>query len=222
LIRSAILHLSSVLLCMACASASRPTCRVPNDVQLEIEASDRVNPDEAGRSLPTRLRLYQLTDLAPLQRASFDDVWAHPKETLAGTALSSEELVIYPGQVVVHRFKRNDKAEYMVGVAVFREPEGDAWRTAEEWPLSGDPCATSASERRAPRLAKLRLRMFLEGNRIESLNNYARLPTRRCHTGAADCGGAAKSHDAAELRRNRRLQSFEENGREPEATQPAP
>jgi type VI secretion system protein VasD len=220
--RLAILHLSSVVLCTACASASRPTCRVPNDVQLEIEASDRVNPDEAGRSLPTRLRLYQLTDLTQLQRASFDDVWARPKETLAGTALSSEELVIYPGQVVVHRFKRHDKAEYMVGVAVFREPEGEAWRTAEEWPLSGDPCETSRAEPRPPRLEKLRVRIFLEGNRIESLNNYARLPKRRCHAGAADCAGATGSRDTAELRRNRRLQSFEENAREPEATQPAP
>jgi type VI secretion system protein VasD len=226
LIRFAVSFLN-VALCVACGAAAAtnsnvasPSCRVPNDVQLEIEASDRVNLDETGRSLPTRLRLYQLTDLTQLQRASFEDVWSRPKEVLAGSALSSEELVVYPGQVLVHRFKRNERAEYLVGVAVFREPEAEAWRTAEEWPLPGDPCQVSGRDR-VPRLAKLRVRMFLDGNRLESLNNYARLPKRRCRTGRDDCAGESAGQHAAELRRNRRLQSFEENAREPEIATPA-
>jgi type VI secretion system protein VasD len=194
----------------------QPTCRVPNEVQLEIEASDRVNIDENGRSLPTRLRLYQVSDLSPLEHASFDDLWTRPQEVLAGTALSSQELVIYPGQVVVHRFKRNDKADYVVGIAVFREPEGEAWRTAQEWPLAGDPCQAPGS-RNTPKLAKLRVRMFLEGNRIESLNNYAVLPKRHCPSSSADCAGATGSD---QLRRNLRLQSFDENPHEPEASAP--
>ena len=217
------LRFSCCFLCAACATqpapasqtpgAARPSCPVPNDVQLEIEASDRVNPDESGRSLPTRLRLYQLTELTPLEHASFDDVWTRPQEVLGNSALQTEELVIYPGQLVVHRLKRNERAEYVAAVAVFREPEGEAWRTAQEWPLPGDPCQTSAQPAQ-PALTKLRVRMFLEGNRIESVNNYAFLPKRRCPSGASDCSGDAA---AGELRRNRRLQSFEENPREPEA-----
>ena len=194
------------------AAAPAPACPVPSDVQLEIEASDRVNPDEQGRSLPTRLRLYQLTDLSALEHASFDDVWARPQEVLAGAVLQNEELVIYPGQVLVHRVKRNDRADYIVGVAVFREPEGEGWRTAQEWPLPGDPCKSGVVNQ-APALAKLRIRMFLEGNRIESVNNYALLPKRRCSAGTSDC---AAVDGPGELRRNHRLQSFEENPLEPE------
>jgi type VI secretion system protein VasD len=191
------------------AAAERRSCRVPNDVQLEIEAADRVNPDETGRSLPTRLRLYQLSDLNRLQRASFEDVWARPKEALGETALSSEEIVVYPGQVMVHRFKRDDQAAYLVGVAIFREPEGEAWRTAQEWPLPGDPCQRPGAAPIA-KLDKLRLRMFLDGNRIDSVNNYAQLPKRQCR----ECGANPKSE--SDLRRNRRLRSFEEDPREPE------
>jgi type VI secretion system protein VasD len=219
----------TLLLCAACGSAAvtkkpvvrpppppEPTCHVPNEVQLEIEASDRVNPDENGRSLPTRLRLYQLTDLTPLEHANFDDVWTRPKDVLASSVVNSEELVIYPGQVLLHRFQRDDKAEYVAAVAVFREPEGEAWRTAQEWPLPGDPCRTLKTSN-IPTLAKLRVRMFLEDNRIESLNNYAQLPKRRCAVGADDCTGAAGQSD---LRRNRRLQTFEENPLEPESSAP--
>jgi type VI secretion system protein VasD len=226
--RFGILPVCAIVLSTACAHHAKATrqkagasCPVPNDVQLEIEASDRVNPDEDGRSLPTRLRLYQLTDLARLQRASFDDIWSRAKETLAETALSSEELVIYPGQVTVHRFKRNPKADFMVGVAIFREPEGEAWRTAQEWPLTGDPCEASGKQP-AQKLDKLRLRMFLEGNRLESVNNYTELPTRTCRGGGADCAPAATATDATELRRNKRLRTFEEDPREPEITPAAP
>ena len=216
--RMGLLGLLGLLVCAACgttAAASRPSpsCRVPSDVQLEIEAADRVNPDETGRSLPTRLRLYQLTNLNKLQRASFEEVWARPKEVLGETALSSEELVVYPGQVLVHRFKRNPSAEYMVGVAIFREPEGDAWRTAQEWPLAGDPCQRARNSGHAARLKKLRLRMFLEGSRLDSVNNYAALPRRRCRAGAQNCQEVSPD---SELRRNRRLRSFDEDPREPE------
>lgn len=207
-----------LLICAACGAtaptrapgAARPSCRVPSDVQLEIEAADRVNPDETGRSLPTRLRLYQLTNLSRLQRASFEEIWARPKDVLGETALSSEELVVYPGQVLVHRFKRDANADYVVGVAIFREPEGDAWRTAQEWPLRGDPCL---GRKRGAQLDKLRLRMFLEGSRLDSVNNYAGLPRRRCRSGSESCGDDVSD---AELRRNRRLRSFEEDPREPE------
>jgi type VI secretion system protein VasD len=223
--RSALCGVVGGLLLAACATTSAPaaapaaareSCRVPSDVQLEIEAADRVNPDETGRSLPTRLRLYQLSDLHRLQRASFEDIWSRPKEALGETALSSEEIVVYPGQVMVHRFKRDEQAEYLVGVAIFREPEGDAWRTAQEWPLSGDPCLRPGAAP-LPKLDKLRLRMFLEGNRLDSLNNYGELPKRRCRGEAADCG--ASPNPASDLRRNRRLRSFEEDGREPELRQ---
>jgi type VI secretion system protein VasD len=220
--RFGILPLGAIVLCSACAhhaasapATARPSCPVPNDVQLEIEASDRVNPDEDGRSLPTRLRLYQLSDLTRLQRSNFDDIWSRPKESLAETALSSEELVIYPGQVTVHRFKREAKADYMVGVAIFREPEGEGWRTAQEWPLPGDPCEKSG-QALTHKVDKLRLRMFLEGNRLESVNNYAELPTRTCRTGPTECASPALPSDATDLRRNRRLRTFEEDPREPE------
>jgi type VI secretion system protein VasD len=207
----------------ACASSAAPVpsagspalCHVPVDVQLEIEAADRVNPDETGRSLPTRQRLYQLTELTRLQRASFEDLWSRPSEVLGQSARSSEEVVVYPGQVLVHRFERDERAEYLVGVAIFREPEGEAWRTAQEWPLPGQhPCPTGTDSRRAAELDKLRLRMFLEDSRLESVNNYAELPKRRCRAGSDACAPSTPS--SPELRRNRRLRTFEEDSREPE------
>lgn len=192
------------------AAQDKPSCPVPTFVQLEIEASDRVNLDEAGRPLPTRLRLYQLSDINRLQNASFEDMWARSPATLADTMVSGNEVIVYPGQVTVHRFKRAPTADYVVGVAIFREPEGDGWRTIQEWPTAGDPCALTGQNYAMPE--KLRLRMFLEDSRIESVTNYASLPKGRCPPGAP----CANPDQSQHLRRNGYLRSFEEDPREPE------
>ena len=221
--RARFLCVTLCLLCLACGSSPavvtrprpptpRPSCPVPDAVQLELEASDRVNLDESGRALPTRVRLYQLTDLDRLQGASFEDLWSRPQAALADTSVTSTELVLYPGQVAAQRFKRDPRADYVVGVAIFREPQAEAWRTIQEWPAPGDPCAKTKAQTEV--LPKLRVRMFLEDSRIESVTNFADLPKRRCPAGANGC--AENATQAPELRRNHHLRTFEEDPREPE------
>ena len=193
------------------AAKPRPSCPVPAFAQLELEASDRVNLDETGRPLPTRLHIYQLSDVTPLQNASFEDMWARSKATLADSAIKSNEVILYPGQVSVYRFKREPQADYIVAVAIFREPQGDAWRTIQEWPAEGDPCQEQDVVMQVPQ--KLRIRMFLEDSRIDSVTNYANLPKRRCPRGQV-CSNSVTG--GPELRRNRHLSTFEEDPREPE------
>jgi type VI secretion system protein VasD len=177
-----------------------------------------VNRDERGRSLPTIVRLYQLTDLSKLEQSTFEDIWERPKETLGPTLVASEEITMYPGQVLAHYFERNKSADFLAGAAVFRQPTGESWRTIQEWPLSGDPCDEKNDKHAAPKLAELRVRMFLEDYRIESVNNYAALPKRRCPPGRADCSGNAAPNELPEARRNRHLRTFEEDSSKPRPT----
>jgi hypothetical protein len=59
-------------------------------------------------------------------------------------------------------------------------------------------------------MKKLRVRMFLENYRIDSVNNYAALPKRRCPAGGK-CEGASAPDELPEARRNQRLKTFEED-----------
>jgi type VI secretion system protein VasD len=213
---------TALMLAVGCASAPKPkpvpSCKVPEEAQLEIESSDRVNLDESGRSLPTVLRVYQLSELGKIQQATFEDVWVDPKQALGETLLGGEELTLYPGQLAVHRFKRNPAADFLVGVAVFRMPVGEAWRTIQEWPLPGDPCGETKRKDTAPKLERLRVRMFLSDYRIESVNNYAAYPKRRCPGGVSDCAGAAAPSELPRAKRNQRLRTFEEDPSEARPT----
>jgi type VI secretion system protein VasD len=199
------------------ATIPPPSCTVPNAIELEIETSDRVNADADGRSLPTLVRTYQLSDLSRLQASSFEDIWEHAKETLGATLQAVEEFTMYPGQVNVRHLQRNAKADFVVGFAVFRNPIGAAWRTIQELPLAGDPCRAHNDEHAAPRLSDLRIRMFLEEYRIDSVNNYAALPKRSCD-GKAGCAGAAAADELPEERRHRRLRDFEDDPSRPKPT----
>jgi type VI secretion system protein VasD len=200
----------------ACAGAA-PTCKVPKAVELEVETSDRVNVDAEGQSLPTLLRIYQLSDLGTLQSSAFEDIWEHAKETLGATLVAMEELTTYPGQVVVRHFDRNDKADYLVGVAIFRTPIGSTWRTIAEFPLAGDPCHEQNNAKAAPKLSDLRVRMFLSDYRVESLNNYGALPKRSCG-GKASCTGTAAADELPNELRHRHLRDFEEDPSRPKPT----
>jgi type VI secretion system protein VasD len=207
------------VLWLGCAGV-RPTCPVPTAVELELETSDRVNRDEKGESLPTVVRIHQLKDLSRFQSANFEDLWRSPEATLGDTLVRSDELTMFPGQISVSRFQRDEKADYVVGIAVYRQPAGQAWRTIQEWPLPGDPCQAQNDEDAAPKLKELRVRMFLRDYRIESVNNYAKLAKRSCPASDPTCASAAGEapDELKDAQRRRSLRTFEEDPSAPQPT----
>jgi type VI secretion system protein VasD len=203
-------------LLVGCAGTVR-TCKVPSAMEVEVETSDRVNLDEEGRSLPTLVRLYQLKDLSSLQLAEFADIWQSPKETLGATLVAVQELTTYPGQIVVQHIERDEKADFLVGVGIFRNPVGATWRAVSELPLPGDPCQEQEDDKAAPALKDLRIRVFLEDYRVESVDNYAALPKRSCG-GKANCQSQAAPNELPDARRHGRLRTFEEDSSRPKPT----
>lgn len=213
----ALVLIASIALCAGGCGSVVATCVVPSAVELEIETSDRVNIDQSGEALPTIIRLYQLKNLSAVQSATFDDMLDRPKETLGESIVHEDEVTIYPGQILVRRFEREPKADFLIGVAIVRNPVGTAWRTIQEFPLPGDPCKEQDDPEAAPTLADLRIRMFLDEYRIESVNNYMELPMRSCPKGTVCKPGQAPDELPEELR-HRRLRTFEEDETRPTPT----
>lgn len=201
----------------ACVSTVAPTCRVPTATELEIETSDRVNADQGGEALPTIIRIYQLTSSSALQSASFDDMLDRPKETLGKAIVHDDEVTIYPGQIMVRRFDRDPKADFIVGVAIVRNPVGTSWRTIQEFPIPGDPCEEENDSEAAPPLNDLRVRMFMDEYRLESTNNWEGYPLRSCPRGTV-CKPDAAPDELPEELRHRRLRTFEEDESRPTPT----
>ena len=147
---------------------ARPNCDASEQANLTIRATDRANPDEDGRPLPTVIRVYQLANIGTMETATFEEIWESDEDTLGEAFLGKDELTIYPDTTVNREFERNPDANYIVGAAIVRRPTGQSWRTILEIPppASEAQCAAlqenpeepaAGAAHRAPRLRAGRL-----------------------------------------------------------------
>jgi type VI secretion system protein VasD len=123
----------------------------PATVEVAVQASDRLNPDESGQSLPTVIRLYLLKSPAKLEAADFDDLYRRAKELLGEDLVSVEELVLSPGDKVTRRLAPEKAARALAAVAIFRRPVGGNWRAVVE----------------LPKETSVRLAFYFDGYRVE-------------------------------------------------------
>ena len=170
-----------------CGGGQKPSCKTPDALVLELETSDRVNTDENGQALPTVVRIFQLTEISELEMASFDDIWTNSEKVLGRTLAGNMEMTIFPGQRTIQRLTRNPKAFFVAAAAVFRRPAGMAWRTIQELPPPGDPCAETGKRSAGEKLKALRMRIYLEDYRIESAVNFRPRPKGSCRPDDPDC-----------------------------------
>ena len=64
----------------ACAARVIKPCDTPPPFRVVLDASEQLNPDARGRSLPTIVHVVQLKDSARLELAGFRDLWQRPEE----------------------------------------------------------------------------------------------------------------------------------------------
>lgn len=121
-------------LLVGCSGTQRPPCNIPEEGNLIVEATERLNPDEKGRSLPTIIRIYQLKNLGDIELASFQKMWREAEDTLGESLIAADEFTVYPGQTIKRTFERDPAASYLVGVAIVRRPAGVSWRTILDLP----------------------------------------------------------------------------------------
>jgi type VI secretion system protein VasD len=106
----------------------------PAPLEITILASDVLNPDDQGQSLPTVIRVYQLRGTARLENAEADQVYRAPKEALGEDFLSVEEWTLSPGGTVKRSLDREGAARAIAAVALFRRPTASSWRAFAEIP----------------------------------------------------------------------------------------
>ena len=113
----------------------------PVPIEVVVTASDRLNPDDDGQSLPTVVRILQLKGAARLEAADFDPVYRRPKEALGEDLLAMEELTISPGESARRQVDRDPAARAVAVVGLFRRPAALSWRAVVELPPPGKKAA---------------------------------------------------------------------------------
>jgi type VI secretion system protein VasD len=183
---------------LAGCGSSRPNlCQLSDTSPLVVEASDRLNPDANGRSLPTIVRLYQLRDVGALEQASFQEVWRTPEEALGESLISVDELTIYPDQTIRRGLDRDPDANYLVGMGIFRTPVGSTWRSVLTLPAPRSESQCAAAQGQADGEAAVppvaHVTFFMEDNRIEGELELAPVTSGGCDPSNPFCAAAEQA-----------------------------
>ncbi len=141
----------------------------PRTVQLTLSASEHLNPDDQGRSLPTAVVLLQLKDLSRLENASFADLWRDPKATLQDDLVQIEELTLSPAERQDRALTAKPGATHLAVAALVRRPVGTTWRLARPIALPPEPMCTE----KQPRLRPLELAIRVEEFEVRSAEEPA-------------------------------------------------
>lgn len=148
----------------------------PCDVQivtLNIYAADNINPNENGNPRPVWVRLYQLKNDVRMQNATYDQILLSDEATLADDLMKRDDVYIYPNDLVEIKFERIKEATALAGVALFRTPKGQSWKTFYEFPLMpGEAkCGGRASDAGAPN-ADPQTAFFIESTKIDNGSQF--------------------------------------------------
>ncbi len=108
--------------------------RAPAPVDVTVTAGARLNPDDAGQSLPTVVRIYQLKGTSKAENAQYEDIYRRDKEALGDDLLQVDEVVLSPGDTARKTVPGDKGARAVMVVGVFRKPSGNGWRIITELP----------------------------------------------------------------------------------------
>jgi type VI secretion system protein VasD len=113
------------------APPAPPACKGPEPLHVVLSATARLNPGEKGEALATVVRLYQLKGITKLMGVSFDDLLDHDKDTLGDDFIAVQDVTLNPGERLEPTVVRNAETNYLLAVALFRQPAGTTWKTTK-------------------------------------------------------------------------------------------
>lgn len=104
---------------------------------VQMSSTANLNMNDQNEPLPVVVRVYQLSQAEGFNSASFKELWRNDLKTLGNALLVKEELVVDPAQTRTVEINRHDDVRYVGVVAVFREVNGESWKSitkvSESW-----------------------------------------------------------------------------------------
>lgn len=123
---NALILFTLLLLSSACSSLS-PYSRLTK-LDLELSASDQLNPDRDGRPSPVVVRLFELRHPAAFENADFFSLYERAKESLGADLAASEELELRPGETRTLKLRAAEGSRYVGLLAAYRNLPDSQWR----------------------------------------------------------------------------------------------
>lgn len=97
-------------------------------LELQLAASDQLNPDINGRPSPIVLRLLALKNPVLFKTVDFFSLYGQPKVVLAPDLVAGEELELRPGEQLQLKLHVQEGSRYVGVLAAYRDLPETKWR----------------------------------------------------------------------------------------------
>lgn len=97
-------------------------------LELQIAASEQLNPDINGRPSPIVLRLMELKNPVLFNTVDFFSLYEQPKVVLAPDLIANEELELRPGEQLQLKLHVQEGSRYIGVLAAYRDLPETKWR----------------------------------------------------------------------------------------------
>jgi type VI secretion system protein VasD len=97
-------------------------------LELELAASDQLNPDINGRPSPVVVRLLELKNPVLFETTDFFSLYGQAKEFLAPDLVAAEELELRPGERLALKVRVQEGSRYVGVLAAYRDLPETKWR----------------------------------------------------------------------------------------------
>ncbi|HYM03858.1 MAG TPA: type VI secretion system lipoprotein TssJ [Stellaceae bacterium] len=101
----------------------------PTIVELTVQATPTINPDDTGRPSPVIVRIYQLAGAGAFEKADFFQLYEKEGAVLGTDLLGRDQVALAPGDSKSLTFEMKPTAKLIGIVAAFRDIGQATWRT---------------------------------------------------------------------------------------------
>jgi type VI secretion system protein VasD len=116
------------LVCLLAGCAAVSPYSTQTRLELQLRASDQLNPDINGRPSPVVLRLLALKNPVLFETVDFFSLYNQAKDLLAPDLMAMEELELRPGETRLLKLHVNSGSRYVGVLAAYRDLPETQWR----------------------------------------------------------------------------------------------
>lgn len=102
------------------------------EVELQINVAEQVNPDELGRSSPVVIRLYELKKNVAIEGLEFFSVYDQTEADFKAAVISMKEFQVNPGQLLQQMVVTDVSTTHLMLVAAFKDIDNSQWKVIHD------------------------------------------------------------------------------------------
>lgn len=161
-VRGAAATLTTAVLLGACSAPQPVAPKEQIKLELTINASSTVNPDDKGRASPVLVRVYELKTETAFENADYFSLDKNDKTVLTQDQLARDEFVLRPGESRDIERKLNPDTAALGLLIGYRDLGKATWRTVYKLP----PAPAAAWYRAVIPARKVKLQVSLDQQTI--------------------------------------------------------